>query len=273
MKKYSGLIEMIHPTQCTVGYAEVAIKMNELSKYQKEGVLDKYLQGKVIPGVLGPDNIIYITDHHHMAFALTVLATQWEKVNKNKDKLENPFIACNFTLQYNFSKSKLDRKSFLKILEPLNLIHPFDENGAKLTNEVHNKIPRRLIDLLDDPYRSLAGLVRKSGGYNKVNTPYVEFIWANFFREHITKEEIEKNFKKSIVKGVSLSLSEEANKLPGWKGIEILNGLKDDYMSLIQNSKKEMKDINVNALKLKDSIQSLRSSNIQSKPTKFNIQK
>jgi hypothetical protein len=34
----------------------------------------------------------------------------------------------------------------------------------------------------DDPYRSLAALVRKSGGYEKSTRPFSEFVWANHFR-------------------------------------------------------------------------------------------
>jgi len=31
-------------------------------------------------------------------------------------------------------------------------------------------------DLVDDPYRSLAGALRQTGGYGKDVTPYAEFL-------------------------------------------------------------------------------------------------
>jgi hypothetical protein len=234
MKKHYGLIDMINPTQIAVGYTEVAIKMEELARYEKEGTLEKYLKSKTIPCVLGPDNVIYITDHHHMGLALTVLANEWEKSNAKKDRLENPFVHCTFEILYDFSKSKLAKKDFFIVLESLDLLHPFDENGVK----VENSIPRRLIDLKDDPYRSLAGFVRKTGGYNKVNSAYIEFQWADFFRDKITVEEMDKNLKKAVTKGVAIALSDESKHLPGFKGIEILKNYDKNFVEQIKAAKK-----------------------------------
>ena len=39
-----------------------------------------------------------------------------------------------------------------------------------------------LCSLVDDPYRSLAGLARKAGTYDKVDVPFTEFKWANYLR-------------------------------------------------------------------------------------------
>lgn len=252
---------MIHPTQCTVGYAEVAVKMEELSRYEKEGTLSKYLRSKHIPCVLGPDNIIYITDHHHMGLALTILATEWSEQNPKKDDFTNPFIHCSFEILHDFSKTKLGKKEFFKVLESLHFTHPYDENGKK-----GDIIPRRLIDLKNDPYRSLAGFVRKSGGFEKVKTYYLEFIWADFFRQHITREELDKNFKKSVTKGIGLALSEEAQKLPGWTGVEITKSLKSDYIERINNGKTKINNI---ASILEDTIETAKDKQPHIKPLKF----
>ena len=37
-------------------------------------------------------------------------------------------------------------------------------------------------DLVDDPFRSLAGELRRVGGYAKDTTPFSEFLWADFLR-------------------------------------------------------------------------------------------
>lgn len=260
MKKYSGSIDMIHPTQCTVGYAEVAVKMEELLNYEKEGTLSKYLKNKDIPCVLGPDNIIYITDHHHMGLALTLLAAEWQENNSKNTKDENPFSKCNFSIYYDFSKSNLPKKEFFKVLDSLELTHKFDENGHPSTI-----IPKLLIDLQNDPYRSLAGFVRKSGGYKKINKPYLEFFWADFFRQHITLEEIEMDIKESVSKGVQIALSEKAKHLPGWTGIEIIKNLKPNFVEKINNGKKKV--INFNIL---ENVNSAKSTNLLTKPIKFN---
>jgi len=37
----------------------------------------------------------------------------------------------------------------------------------------------------DDPFRSLAWMVRNNGGYGQVDTDYSDFMWANFLRSYI----------------------------------------------------------------------------------------
>ena len=262
MKKQVGLIDMIHPTQIAVGYSEVAVKMEELTKYEKEGTLEKYIRSKPIPCVLGPDNIIYITDHHHLGLAMTVLANEWEKDNQKKSRQENPFVHCTFNILYDFSRSKLPTKEFFKVLESLDFLHSYDENGQK----TNHTIPRRLIDLKNDPYRSLAGFVRKSGGYNKVDTHYIEFQWADFFRKHITKEELDKNFKKAVIKGISLALSDDAQELPGWKGVEVLKGLKEGFIERIKANKKA---INSSSSYVQNTVEQAKENLTNPLPIKF----
>jgi hypothetical protein len=262
MKKQYGLIDMIHPTQITVGYAEVAVKMDELMKYEKAGTLEKYLRSKPIPCVLGPDNIAYISDHHHLGLALTVLASEWGKNNPKKPRLENPYVHCMFNVQYDFSKSKLDKKGFFKVLDSLRLLHPYNEFGEK----VKKQIPTRLIDLKNDSYRALAGFVRKSGGYSKIDMPYLEFMWADFFREHVTQEELDKNMKGMVLKCITLALSDEAKNLPGWKGIAILNGLKNEMVDMIQVHKKVLNESSEN---LQKTIAETKETYPLQKPQKF----
>lgn len=259
MKKYNGSILMIHPTQCTVGYAEVAVKMEELSKYEKNGELAKYLKTKEIPCVLGPDNIIYITDHHHMGLALTILAAEWQENNNKKNLEQNPFLKCTFNLLYDFSKSNLPKKEFFKVLDSLQFIHQYDENG-----QPGGEIPKRLIDLKNDHYRSLAGFVRKSGGYKKVNKPYLEFEWADFFRKHITIEDIENDMKLAVTKGVQLALSDQAKDLLGWTGLEITKNLKPNFVERINNGKK--KAVNFDIV---ENIEVAKATHTNTKPLKF----
>lgn len=47
---------------------------------------------------------------------------------------------------------------------------------AVTPEEFRRKLPASLADLPDDPFRSLAALVRKAGGYAKTRTPYSEFM-------------------------------------------------------------------------------------------------
>lgn len=250
MRTISAYIDKIQPTQCSVGYAEVAVKMEELSSYESSNELSKYLKTKKIPCVLGADDIIYIIDNHHMCLALIILAAEWQEKFPKKNKYENPFIKGTFNIIHDFSKTNLMKKDFLKVLTTLNLTHKFNEFGLPAED-----IPKRIIDLKNDPYRSLAGFVRKSGGFKKINIPYLEFKWADFFRSHINIEEINNNIKEAVSKGIKLALSDKAKDLPGWTGVEITKNIKPNYTDRINNGKAKFLnlDLSSNIESIKDS--------------------
>jgi hypothetical protein len=79
-------------------------------------------------------------------------------------------------------------------------------------------MPRRLTQLEDDPYRSLAGLVRGAGGFAKDQAPFVEFLWADFFRPRVAARLITKEPRRATRDGLRLAKSNEARYLPGWSG-------------------------------------------------------
>ena len=72
---------------------------------------------------------------------------------------------------------------------------------------------------LDDPYRSLAGALRRLGGYAKDTTPFSEFLWADFLRRRIDRKEIEDHLKRAVNKALELAKSRDADYLPGWCGL------------------------------------------------------
>jgi hypothetical protein len=72
--------------------------------------------------------------------------------------------------------------------------------------------------LVDDPFRSLAGEVRRSGGFAKDTTPFSEFLWADFFRRRIKRKLVDDDFPSALVRASKLARSGEADYLPGWCG-------------------------------------------------------
>ncbi|XYC96386.1 ParB-like protein [Pseudomonas sp. NMS19W] len=92
---------------------------------------------------------------------------------------------------------------------------PYDGRGVRRTFEA---IPKSIADLQDDPYRSLAGRLRRAGGYAKDATPYSEFLWADFFRSRIASDQINDLSPKLQTKAMNLARSQEARYLPGWVG-------------------------------------------------------
>jgi hypothetical protein len=52
-------------------------------------------------------------------------------------------------------------------------MHPFDDKGRR---RHYKDIPKSVRDLVDDPFRSLAGELRRAGGFAKDTTPFSEFL-------------------------------------------------------------------------------------------------
>ena len=147
--------------------------------------------------ILGPGGKHYIVDHHHLALAL------------HKEGLKKMYVTVVADL------SALDVDSFWFVLDQRDWMHPFDARGVR---KGPRAIPKNVERLKDDPYRSLAGELRRMGGYAKDTTPFSEFLWADFLRRRIKKKLIEKNFTRALEHGLKLAKEKEASYLPGWSG-------------------------------------------------------
>jgi len=189
-------LEKLHPTQLTVDMAEVATKREawtKLKRKERAAALDKHW----FPCVLGPDERYYITDHHHFGLALLLEEVKSVSLLMLKDL------------------SFVERSTFWNVMAFNQWVHPYDARGLRRTYEA---IPRKITDLQDDPYRSLAGLLRMAGGYAKDATPFSEFLWADFFRSRIGSDVVSQPNAKLLSKAMGLARSQEARYLPGWVG-------------------------------------------------------
>jgi hypothetical protein len=111
--------------------------------------------------------------------------------------------------------SKLDRDTFWFNLDCHSWVHPFDADGRR---RGYKDIPDKVSKLVDDPYRSLAGELRRAGGFAKDTTPFSEFLWADFFRSRIKRKTIETDFAHAMERALQLAKGKEADYLPGWCG-------------------------------------------------------
>jgi hypothetical protein len=194
MKIHEAKVHKMRPTQITVGMLEVNEKKEMISKMNDDELLD-FLRKNPIPAVLGPEGRMYLTDHHHLGKALNDL---------NIDR-------CFFIVQHDLSTVPVEK--FFDVLATLELVHPYDANGQKRDC---CEIPHHIEHLIDDPYRSLAGFVRKAGGYVKTNKAYTEFLWADYFRDKINIDDINNNLEKTIAHAVELAKKDAAKNLPGF---------------------------------------------------------
>jgi hypothetical protein len=189
-------LSALRPTQITVGMREVEEKRQRWREKHGKNA-GEFLASHMIPVVLGPERRPYVTDHHHLARAL-----HEEGVKK---------IATTVVLDL----SRLDPDAFWFVLDNRALMHPFDASGQR---RHYREIPDSIEKLVDDPYRSLAGELRRVGGYAKDTTPFAEFLWADFLRRRVQRDDIEKHFKRALEKALRLAKGREADYLPGWCG-------------------------------------------------------
>jgi hypothetical protein len=180
----------------TVGFREVEAKRREWRK-RADGDTADFLASHVVPTILGPKGRHYVTDHHHLVRAL---------MQEGVEKVTVMVIA---------DLSMLSKDSFWVFIDNKALCHPYNEDGKRCP---FSEIPKSMSDLKDDPYRSLAGELRRGGGFAKDTTPFSEFLWADFLRSRIKVAQVMDDFDKALAQAMTLAKSKDAGYLPGWCG-------------------------------------------------------
>jgi hypothetical protein len=186
----------LRPTQITVGMREVLAKRKRWRETGgKKG--GKFLGKHMIPVVLGPKHRHYVVDHHHLARAL------------HDEGVKDVAVTVISNL------SGLDRDAFWAVMDNRNWMHPFDADGRR---RHYDDIPKSVTGLIDDPFRSLSGELRRAGGFAKDTAPFSEFLWADFLRRRLKRKAVQRDFDHAIEQALALAKSAEANYLPGWCG-------------------------------------------------------
>jgi hypothetical protein len=186
----------LRPSQMALGYAEVALKRKEWRALAPRDA-KRFLKDHRFPAVRGLGGHLYILDHHHLGRALLE-----EKV-------------ATATVAELADMSHLGRREFWIVMALRGWAHPFDERGRLRR---FSAMPKRLKDLPDDPYRSLAFEVRRAGGYSKETTPFAEFLWADFFRRRIAARLLRDDPAAAFKRACKLARKREASHLPDWVG-------------------------------------------------------
>lgn len=186
----------LRPTQITIGLREVSERRKRWRE-KKGKKRNAFLGHHMIPVVLGPKERHYVIDHHHLARALI------------EEAVKEVFVTVVAKLD------GLDEDAFWVVLDNRGWMHPFDAHGRR---RQYSDIPRSVEDMVDDPYRSLAGALRRAGGYSKETTPFSEFLWADFLRRRIKHRRATKDFAGALTEALRLSKLTEADYLPGWCG-------------------------------------------------------
>src|SRR6201988_1950163 len=180
----------------TVGMREVKEKRKSFPE-QNAAKQGDMIGNHMVPVVLGPDERYYVVDHHHLARAL------------HDEGVKDILVTVIGNL------SMVDRDAFWGVMDNKRWVYPYDAKGERR----HFKdIPKSVADLKDDPFRSLAGELRRAGGFAKDTTPFSEFLWADLFRRRLSRKMVNENFSKAMEKSLAFAKSKDAIYLPGWCG-------------------------------------------------------
>jgi hypothetical protein len=189
-------IQKLRPTQFAVGFREVDERAENIARKSPKK-LNAYLEEHLALIVIGPDDVPYLIDGHHLCLAML------------KAKVGDAVVA-----QVEANWRRLGRDDFWRQMREHRWVYPYDNQGrGPLDPEA---IPKTVTEMTDDPYRSLAWEVRKRGGYKKTADSFAEFKWANFFRARIPVGDGEGGFQRAIEAALNISHSAEAKGLPGY---------------------------------------------------------
>ena len=190
----------LHPLQGGIGMAQVDFNINEISKHP--GKEREKLLADPIKVVKGPDGGLYITDHHHGALAWLRFQTAHRQ-------------ETNSICQVAPLPEAASMDQFARTLQTLQLVRLFDANGQKIQFQA---LPKTLLAMKDDPYRTIAGETRRQGAWCRYPgaVEFAEFQWADYLRPRlqVTPKNVTK--PKLIEQAAQLSRDPAAHCVPGY---------------------------------------------------------
>lgn len=203
----------LRPLQGAVGMGEVTYKASTIANDTEREY--KALKKDPIKVVVGPDGQLFITDHHHGAKA-------WLQSGKLESQGQIAF--CHVVnSEKGLPPAFKTEEQLWAAVEDKHLVHLENEKGIGIKT---SELPRTLNALPDDPYRSLAWLVRVQKGFCKSTSEFAEFEWADWFRSKFPKldpRELPSDPKKSsepVSEAVKAAHSAEAKSLPGYSAAD-----------------------------------------------------
>lgn len=184
------------PTQPGIGLLQVRQELPSLGE-KSDSKLWKHLLKKRIPVVIGPDAGYYLVDRHHLTRELWALGRR-EMPVVIEGRLGNP-------------------ATFWHDMQQRHWAWLADERGRPVKPEA---LPRRIQDLPDYPYRSLAGYAQDAGLFAKRDEVYfVEFAWARYLGERMGWAPVTgATLAERLRQATRLACQPAAASLPGYPG-------------------------------------------------------
>jgi hypothetical protein len=162
----------------------------------------RVLTADPIKVIRGPSAALFITDHHHAADA-------WRLAG-------HPIAVCKIDERAPFATEA----DFWSGLVRDRLVRLADADGKPLTPA---QLPSGLELMPDDPYRSLAWLLRKKSGFCRSEMPqkeFAEFLWADWLRKQpeLPTDAVRVSASNMLSMAITLARSPAAQAMPGYVG-------------------------------------------------------
>jgi hypothetical protein len=193
-------LSVVRPTQFCVGYLDVSRKIKKIESARQDPTREPGEDFFAKPGwvVRGPSGSYYLIDGHHRARALVEAGEKFFRVK----------LIANL--------SSLNSEEFWQYMIKHRMVWLYDERGEGPQDP--SFLPTTLRELTDDPYRTLAEDAQDLGANEKLEIPFQEFYWANFYRPRIQKRLLATDFQGALKKALKIARTPEAKDLPGYKG-------------------------------------------------------
>jgi hypothetical protein len=211
----------LRPTQFAVGMLEVQEKIEIVRGYRKKQIRD-FIDENPVPVVIGPDDNLYLIDHHHFLAVCYHVGIKKVRIKVVKD----------------LSRRRMSYTQFWKWMFKTRNGYPFCQFGEGPRKAIY--LPKDIRGVADDPYRSLAWFVRKAGAFENSQRNFAEFKWANFFRGRRLLDRLGADgMSRALVKAVSLAQTPAAKHLPGFGKLNLEE--KKDAVKKVRKKGKKLK--------------------------------
>ncbi|TFV99457.1 chromosome partitioning protein ParB, partial [Oxalobacteraceae bacterium OM1] len=109
-----------------------------------------------------------------------------------------------------------DRGNFWQQMQAHRWVWLYDAKGRPIAPEA---LPKRIADLGDDPYRSLASYAEDAGYIKRTDIYFMEFQWARYFGERMHWQPVDRlSLLPALQQAERLACDPAAHDLPGYAG-------------------------------------------------------